>query len=78
MQDRIGQLESLLVSTLSASNREQSDKNQAQATEDSSQLSESFGRFSLENSETSYVESAHWTAVLDGVRCQFPPGVYLL
>ncbi len=34
---------------------------------DRSQLPESFGRMSLENSETSYVESAHWSAILDGV-----------
>jgi len=33
-----------------------------------SQLSDSFGHISLENTETSYVESTHWTTILDGVR----------
>lgn len=33
-----------------------------------SQLHKSFGRISLENTETNYVEGSHWTAILDGVR----------
>ncbi len=36
--------------------------------EHSSELVNSFGRIKLTNDETSYVESAHWTAILDGVR----------
>jgi hypothetical protein len=35
--------------------------------EGSSRLANSFGRLSLENAETSYVESAHWSAILDEV-----------
>lgn len=31
------------------------------------QLPDTFGRISLENAETSYVGSAHWIAILDGV-----------
>lgn len=30
-------------------------------------LSDTFGRISLENHETSYVGSAHWTSILDGI-----------
>lgn len=30
-------------------------------------LADTFGRISLENAETSYVGSAHWMAILDGV-----------
>lgn len=36
-------------------------------TDDQTQLSNTFGRISLENAETSYVGSAHWAAILDGV-----------
>ena len=32
-----------------------------------SSLSDTFGRISLENHETSYVGSAHWTAILDSI-----------
>ena len=31
------------------------------------QLSDEFGRISLEGTETTYVESGHWTAILDQV-----------
>ncbi len=34
------------------------------------QLSDTFGRISLENAETSYVGSTHWTAILDSVGIQ--------
>ena len=35
---------------------------------DPSQLTEgSFGRLSMEDAESSYTESAHWTSILDGV-----------
>lgn len=30
-------------------------------------LSDSFGRISLENDETTYVSGDHWLAILDGV-----------
>jgi hypothetical protein len=50
-----------------------SDQNSAQDrnTDPSPQhpaLADSFGRISLELSETTYVESTHWTAILDEVR----------
>jgi hypothetical protein len=34
---------------------------------DDSKLSETIGKISLDNAETKYVDSAHWTAILDGV-----------
>jgi hypothetical protein len=41
-------------------------------SKDPSQLSSTFGRISITNSEINYVESAHWTAILDGV-CWLAP-----
>lgn len=35
--------------------------------DDESNLEETFGRIALENSETKFVNSVHWTAILDGV-----------
>lgn len=94
IQDRIDQLERLVISLMSALNAAKStdpistdpistethglQKLSSSVAEhevdgnmlpqDPSLLSDSFGRISLENAETSYVESAHWTAILDGVR----------
>ena len=34
---------------------------------DQIKLSETSGRMTLENAETKYVHSSHWTAILDGV-----------
>jgi hypothetical protein len=62
IQDRLGQLEKLVMDTLSAAKP-------SNPSEDVSQLASSFGRMSIKNSEVRYVESAHWTAILDGV-CQ--------
>ena len=88
IQDRIGQLESLVISLMStlnvatptyqlstethgspefSSSVNEHEVDWNKLPEDLSQLSESFGRISLKNAETSYVESAHWTAILDGV-----------
>ena len=39
----------------------------SEARRESSQLSDSFGRISLNKTSITYVESAHWTAILDGV-----------
>lgn len=33
-------------------------------------LTETFGRITLENAEAKYVDSTHWSAILDGV-CYF-------
>lgn len=35
------------------------------------QLMDNFGRISLENAETSYVDGGHWKAILDGVYSNF-------
>ncbi|KAK9244839.1 fungal-specific transcription factor domain-containing protein [Lipomyces tetrasporus] len=87
IQDRIGQLERLVISLMNLNAAKPTDQIPANAhgssklsspvtengvngnalPQDPSQLSDSFGRISLENSETSYVESAHWTAILDGI-----------
>ncbi|KAK9433076.1 fungal-specific transcription factor domain-containing protein [Lipomyces doorenjongii] len=89
IHDRIGQLESLVISLMSNANVAKSTYVQSNETHSStnflslvnehevdgdklsedppSQFSDSFGRISLENSETTYVESAHWTAILDGI-----------
>lgn len=49
------------------------DSNHTEASEwetvDQHHVSETFGRISLENTETKYVGDAHWIAILDGVRC---------
>lgn len=92
IQDRISQLEGLVISLMSSLNAAQQvervGKNSSEAessgallpldvenhveaaiseTDDQTQLSNTFGRISLENAETSYVGSAHWAAILDGV-----------
>lgn len=85
-QDRIGQLEGLVLSLMSrskelASTEVQDVTNNSspghlsqcegdRLLDDPSQLSEDLGRISLDNSGTSYVEGSHWTAILDGV-CPF-------
>lgn len=53
----------------SAAVQEQSTESSPQ---DSTPLGDSFGRISLEKSETTYVESIHWTAILDEVRLLLP------
>lgn len=83
MQNRIGQLEKLVVelmgnmkeSTASSSNSMASvdttsppaDFTHVDYTEDATQLDDRFGRISLGNSGTKYVENDHWSAILDGV-----------
>ncbi|KAJ9621983.1 hypothetical protein H2203_006864 [Taxawa tesnikishii (nom. ined.)] len=64
MQDRITQLESLVRTLM---NNTIATRPTDQIARDPAQLSDDFGRISLENTETSYVESAHWTAILDGI-----------
>ncbi|RHZ52753.1 hypothetical protein CDV55_103994 [Aspergillus turcosus] len=71
MHDRIAQLENLV---LSLKDRESNSRAlhsslvaQANHSADASQLPMSFGRISLENEETNYVEGSHWTAILDGI-----------
>ena len=82
-QARIGQLEALVLSLMNrlkgqastetqdvakdSSPRHMSDYKGDTLLDDPSQLSESLGRISLDNSGTSYVEGSHWTAILDGV-----------
>lgn len=54
------------MSTLNAAKPSEATSN-AIPEPDVSQLSNSLGRISIENAELSYVEGAHWTAILDGV-----------
>ncbi|GME31802.1 uncharacterized protein LTHEOB_1867 [Neofusicoccum parvum] len=69
MQDRINQLEGLVVTLMNSVNVKPSPTPalptalNAQDTE----LSDSFGRISLENDETRYVSGDHWIAILDGI-----------
>jgi hypothetical protein len=44
-------------------------QNTDSSSNDALPLADSFGRISLEKSETTYVESTHWTAILDEVCC---------
>lgn len=81
MQDRVGQLENLVLSLKSSLNAKQNDSQDSQSTPppDTSGYVESqpssreedilggFGRIILNNDGTNYVESAHWTAILDEV-----------
>lgn len=96
MQNRIGQLEKLVVELMSnvftsASNAQHIPP--ASGTNGSSsatpplvvdgldipeeplelQLTDNFGRISLKNTSTSYVEADHWSAILDGVGSHPPP-----
>jgi len=45
-------------------------------SQNAGQLSDSFGRISLQSTEISYVDNTHWTAVLDGV-WHFPVSLLL-
>jgi hypothetical protein len=65
MQDRVVQLEALVLSLMGSANKKSPDQ-----LSDPSHLSQNFGRISLENTEKTYVESNHWIALLDGV-CHF-------
>ena len=72
MQDRIYQLENLVLSLAGNQNIEPqlpdpSGVPPAQKDTHMSQLGGSFGRMSLENDETKYVEASHWTAIVDRV-----------
>ncbi|KAH7386217.1 fungal-specific transcription factor domain-containing protein [Cadophora sp. MPI-SDFR-AT-0126] len=83
MQDRIGQLENLVMSLKKSLNEKQSNSRAAERTSVTSRTSGSVtqdeleskenevldgvGRISLRNDETNYVESAHWTAILDEI-----------
>ncbi|EED14693.1 conserved hypothetical protein [Talaromyces stipitatus ATCC 10500] len=71
LHKRIAQLEKLVVSMTSQNNslagKESKSKADFDVTDDSTELHPRFGRIGLENTETSYVENSHWTAVLDGI-----------
>lgn len=70
MQDRITQLESLVVTLMNSANVKPSPAPGLPEPLDAqdNELSNSFGRISLENSEMRYVSGDHWIAILDGVR----------
>lgn len=63
IQDRLEQLEKLVVRVGTSSNVPSSNTISPGACE----LSSGFGRISIENSEINYVGDAHWTAILDEV-----------
>ncbi|KAH8689364.1 putative fungal-specific transcription factor [Talaromyces proteolyticus] len=68
MHDRVAQLEKLVLSLKNeadANNR--TSASQGHYSPDFLELPKSFGRISLENAETTYVEGSHWTAILDGI-----------
>jgi hypothetical protein len=71
LHKRIAQLERLVVSMTNQTDgtvvKEKKDRPESDIPDDSGKLHASFGKIGLENTETSYVENSHWTAVLDGV-----------
>lgn len=83
MQNRIGQLEKLVVELMSNmqnpgtsppngiasvdSSNLDSDYSLVDYIQDPSQLDDRFGRISLGTSGTKYVENDHWSSILDGV-----------
>lgn len=84
MQERIGQLENLVMTlktnlhaerpgpvsntpTPGASPPYDNEQVEVQPFNQSEQITESIGRINLENDGAKFVESAHWTAILDGV-----------
>lgn len=89
MQNRIGQLEKLVVelmgnmqqsgsSTVNSlasvdSSNPDSDFGHVDYIQDPAQLEDRFGRISLGTSGTKYVENDHWSSILDGV-CVY--GIY--
>lgn len=90
MQNRIGQLEKLVVELMSNVSTAAVNVQQVPSTNGTNgsasttaplvvneldvpeeplelQLTDNFGRISLKNTSTSYVEADHWSAILDGV-----------
>lgn len=71
IQERINQLEGLVL-TLMHSAHQKPPEATAGATKNANELdaelSDSFGRISLENDETRYVSGDHWISILEGVR----------
>ncbi|KAK9366239.1 fungal-specific transcription factor domain-containing protein [Lipomyces kononenkoae] len=73
IQDRIGQLETLvtsLMNNLGESNhmpRVSAMEPDRNLTKDVSPLVDSFGHISLDSTETVYVDDNHWRAILDGI-----------
>lgn len=70
MQERINHLESLVTVMMNQSNAKpgfEPTTDEAALNGTQNQLLNSFGRISLENSEIGYVDSTHWTAILDGI-----------
>ncbi|KAB8801902.1 hypothetical protein FH972_026723 [Carpinus fangiana] len=61
-QDRIAHLETLVNSMIAQSKGTKPD-----VSEQPVEVLHNFGRISLENSEVGYVESSHWTAILEGI-----------
>jgi hypothetical protein len=85
LQDRVGQLEQLVLSLTKTSSAtspiDQTGNTGPQVSRDTldnissrqnpSMLSKCFGHIDVEKDETIYVESTHWTSVIDNVRCIF-------
>jgi hypothetical protein len=72
MHERVAKLEKLVLSLKLQASTTNNGSSARYLPQDSvagvSQLSQSFGRISLENTETTYVEGSHWTAILDNVK----------
>jgi hypothetical protein len=86
MQDRIGQLEKLVLELMGNADKGKpgslssfdtgpgtamtppSDLDDTNEPDEPVPISDTFGRISLEQTGTSYVENNHWSAILDGVR----------
>lgn len=71
VQDRINQLEALVLTLMHSTHQKppQSASGASKnANELDAELSDSFGRISLENDETRYVSGDHWISILEGVR----------
>jgi len=84
MQNRIGQLEKLVVELMENMQQRETESTDSTAsvvassvssdfshvdyTQDPFQLDDRFGRISLGNPGTKYVEDNHWSSILDGVR----------
>lgn len=56
----------------------QQGSDQSSQSKISSRFSDSLGHVSLESTETGYVESIHWTTILDGVSVTFSMIYYIL
>jgi hypothetical protein len=76
LPDRISQIEDLVTALMNSANKPPEnqitpdpvpEKTAEPHAQNGIPITDNFGRISLEKSETTYVESTHWTAILDEV-----------